>query len=126
MSNSASVPSFENYWKAVQPRFIATARREWEALAGGPFRGTLKISLDEGCTLNIPLSVEVDGLSKEAVAHKLKAFLASSTLVSSDAHDAAQWQVLQKKAQYRLSLGDYDFSEGAIVCVDIAIFAKPS
>ena len=38
-----------------------------------------------------------------------------------DSQDATEWRILCKRAQQRLRQGDYDFSIGALVCLDIAI-----
>ena len=117
-----STLSFDAYWQNEHHRFLAMARREWEALADGPIKGTVHISLQEHCTLSIPLCVELNGVSEKAVSDKIKMLLESSTLTGScSSYDVQEWNDMKKTVISRLDTGDYDFSEGAIVCVDVYI-----
>lgn len=114
--------SFEEYWARVMPRHMENARREWEARSLGPIKGTVQSQTHEGLTLNIPSSVVVHGLTEAAVAGKIIEVLEASGLVGvHDAEDATEWRILCKRAQQRLRHGDYDFSIGAVVCLDISI-----
>lgn len=122
MPTTPNIAAFEDYWLAAQPRFLAMAKKEWEALADGPVKGTLIVGLHDGAGLNIGTTVEVNGLSEQAVANKLAALLESSYLTGTfDAQDASEWQLFHRSAQRRLRRGDHDFSMGAIVCVDVSI-----
>ena len=114
--------TFDDYWARVMPRHMENARREWESCAAGPIKGMVQFQTHEALTLNIPSTVVVHGLSEEAVAGKIIELLQASELVGvHDSQDATEWRILCKRAQQRLRKGDYDFSIGALVCLDIAI-----
>lgn len=38
----STMETFEDYWARVMPRHMENARREWEARAMGPIKGTCK------------------------------------------------------------------------------------
>lgn len=114
--------TFEAYWQMHMPRFQEAARKEWEALADGPFKGALELQLHDDWALSTPLRTEFNGLTEEAVANKIMALLESATLIGEyDEYDVAEWNSFQRKIVSRMRQGDYDFSEGAILAVDISI-----
>lgn len=118
----STMETFEDYWARVMPRHMENARREWEARAMGPIKGTVQSKTHEGLSLNIPSPVVVHGQTEAAVAGKIIDLLEASRLVGvHDAEDATEWRILCKRAQQRLSHGDYDFSIGAVVCLDICV-----
>ena len=73
------------------------ARREWEALSDGPFKGTVQILPHDHWLLSIPLHVELNGVSKEAVAQKLKTILDGSALTGvCSPYDVQEWNEMKR------------------------------